>query len=73
MIKYSVVIPTYGRNKFLAGCLESINRQTIKPEEVFIIDNNSNVEYRESVKEIIKKNSINEIKYIYFEGLINLV
>ena len=71
MIKYSVVIPTYGRNKFLAGCLESINRQTIKPEEVFIIDNNSNVEYRESVKEIIKKNSINEIKYIYNEGRIN--
>ena len=43
---YSVVIPTYGRNEFLTGCLESIERQTVTPKEVFIIDNNNNPDYQ---------------------------
>tara|TARA_B100000795_G_scaffold119635_1_gene89034 strand:- start:220 stop:1230 length:1011 start_codon:yes stop_codon:yes gene_type:complete len=71
MKKYSVVIPTYGRNKFLGGCLDSINSQTIKPSEVVIIDNNDSLEYRISVQEIIKKHAIKEIKYTYNKGLIN--
>jgi glycosyltransferase involved in cell wall biosynthesis len=71
MIKYSIVIPTFGRNKFLGGCLESINKQTIKPEQVIIIDNNYNAEYRGSVQKIIKENSINDIKYSYNKGRIN--
>ena len=71
MSKYSIVIPTYGRNDFLDGCFESIEKQTLIPKEVFIIDNNKNHEYRESVKDIVKKFSSDRIKFTYHKGLIN--
>ena len=38
-ISYSVIIPTYNRPKFLLRALKSVEKQTIKPKEVFIIDN----------------------------------
>lgn len=68
---YSVVIPTYGRNEFLTGCLESIERQTVTPKEVFIIDNNNNPDYQESVKDIIRKFPSTKVKFSYHKGLIN--
>jgi len=71
VIKYSVVIPTYGRNKFLAGCLQSIARQTVSPEEVFVIDNNDNKEYQLEVQNIVETCSSNLVKFSYHKGLIN--
>jgi len=71
MIKYSIVIPTYGRNDFLKDCLDSVKNQIIKPIDVFIIDNNKNPEYRKSVENIVKNCSSNEINFSYNIGLIN--
>ena len=71
MIKYSIVIPTYGRNKFLEDCLASIEKQTIKPQDIFIIDNNENQEYRKSIKNIIEKYSSNEVNVSYHKGALN--
>ena len=38
----SVVIPTYNRPKELRGVVDSLLKQTIKPHEIIIVDNNSN-------------------------------
>ncbi len=70
-MKYSVVIPTYGRNDFLVGCLQSIEKQTIKPEDVYVIDNNDNHDYQKSVQEIVHKCSSDKVKFTYKKGLIN--
>ena len=37
MKHYSVVIPTFGRIKFLKDCLQSVDDQLVRPQEVFII------------------------------------
>lgn len=37
----SIVIPVYNEGERLVGCLESIARQTVKPFEVLVVDNNS--------------------------------
>ncbi len=37
----SVVIPTYNRRDFLAGCLESVFRQTALPDEIIVVDDGS--------------------------------
>ncbi len=39
MIKISVFITTIGRPDYLGACLESLTRQTLKPNEVVVIDN----------------------------------
>lgn len=44
MVKYpsvSIVIPAYNEEGQLALCLEAIARQTVKPLEVIVVDNNS--------------------------------
>ena len=71
MISYSIVIPTYGRNELLKDCLASIERQTIQPKDVFVIDNNDNPEYRQSVQKIVENCSSNKINFSYHKGLIN--
>ncbi len=37
----SVVIPTYNGASYLQTCLESLNRQTLAPDEILIVDNAS--------------------------------
>ena len=39
----SVIVCTYNRRDLLAGCLESLGRQTLSPDrfEVVVVDNNS--------------------------------
>lgn len=37
----SVVIPNYNGEKYLEVCLDSLIKQSIKPEEIIIVDNNS--------------------------------
>lgn len=37
----SLVIPVYNEESHLAACLEAIARQTVKPYEVIVVDNNS--------------------------------
>lgn len=40
-MKISIVIPVYNEADALGGCLESIARQSIRPHEVIVVDNNS--------------------------------
>lgn len=37
----SIVIPVYNEQDYLVACLEAIARQTVKPLEVIVVDNNS--------------------------------
>ena len=36
---YSVIIPTYNRPIFLLRAVKNVDKQIIKPKEVFIVDN----------------------------------
>lgn len=37
----SIIIPAYNEERHLADCLHSIESQTVKPDEVIVVDNNS--------------------------------
>lgn len=37
----TIVIPAYNEERYLAACLKSISRQSVKPDEVIVVDNNS--------------------------------
>ena len=71
MIKYSVVIPTYGRPEHLKECLASINAQTVKPKDVLIIDNNGDAKSQKMVKKAVASYSAQKINFIYYKGLLN--
>lgn len=60
----SVIIPTFNRNKLLVKCLNSLADQTIKPDEIIIIDNSIN----KNAKDLFLKykNKIKKIKIRYF-------
>jgi len=36
----SVIIPVYNEEKYLTACLDSLQRQEIKPAEIIVVDNN---------------------------------
>lgn len=38
----SIIIPVYNEERYLPACLDSIARQSEKPDEVIVVDNNSN-------------------------------
>ena len=40
-MKISVVIPAYNAERFLPRCLKSVFAQTLKPEEVIVVDDGS--------------------------------
>ncbi|MGA2967584.1 MAG: glycosyltransferase [Candidatus Levyibacteriota bacterium] len=40
-MKVSVIIPVYNEEKFIARCLEALQDQTEKADEIIIVDNNS--------------------------------
>jgi glycosyltransferase involved in cell wall biosynthesis len=40
-MKVSIVIPVYNEAERLGACLEAIARQTVRPHEVIVVDNNS--------------------------------
>ncbi len=40
-MKVSIIVPCFNEEKFLDKCLESISNQTIKADEVIVVDNNS--------------------------------
>ncbi|MGL5152600.1 MAG: glycosyltransferase family 2 protein [Clostridium sp.] len=53
----SVVIPNYNGEKYIKGCLDSLKRQSLQPEEIIIVDNAS------------KDGSIELINREYSEGI----
>ncbi len=40
-MKISVIIPAYNEEKYIGRCLRSLKNQTIAPDEIIVIDNNS--------------------------------
>lgn len=50
----SVVIPVYNEEAFLGRCLESLSKQSVKPKEIIVVDNNS----RDKSMEIAKKYAV---------------
>lgn len=71
MKHYSIVIPTFGRNKFLKDCLISVEQQLEKPQEVFIIDNNILLADQKSVEIIVMGFSNSKISFNYRKGIVN--
>lgn len=41
LLTLSIVIPVYNEQRYLAACLESIKNQSLKPNEVIVVNNNS--------------------------------
>ena len=37
----SVVIPAYNEEKYIAQCLDGLQHQTVKPDEIIVVNNNS--------------------------------
>ena len=50
MLEYSIVIPIYERAEVLPFCLNSIRFQTLKPNEIIIVDNN---DYESETKKLL--------------------
>tara|TARA_B100001248_G_C27352884_1_gene442280 strand:+ start:380 stop:1390 length:1011 start_codon:yes stop_codon:yes gene_type:complete len=66
-MKYSIVMPVYKRSKIIRRCIESIENQILKPLEVIIVDNNSEIIETNKLKVLIKetiKRKILKIHYI---------
>jgi len=60
-MKISVIIPTYNRAEFISKAIESVLEQSYKADEIIIIDDGSN----DNTKEIVKNYPV---KYIYQEN-----
>lgn len=56
----SVVIPNYNGSKYIEGCLESLKRQTLIPDEIIIVDNGSS----DGSLDIIQEKYNNYVKLI---------
>ena len=41
MISISVAIPSYNHSRYLGSCIESVQRQTLPPKEVVVVDDGS--------------------------------
>ncbi len=66
-MQYSIVIPVYKRLEIIHRCFLSIEKQTIKPLEVIVVDNNREILDTNKLKKLIKetnKRKILEINYI---------
>jgi len=60
-MKITVIIPTHNREKLLAKTLESVLNQTVKADEIIIIDDGST----DDTKALILQYDNDTIKYIY--------
>lgn len=64
MVKVSVIIPTYNREKFLKRAIESVLKQTFQDFELIIVDDGSTDETKKTVESF----QSDKIKYIYQEN-----
>ena len=60
-MKITVIIPTYNRDRFILRAIESVQNQTTKVNEIIIVDDGSDDNTKDILKDI-------DIKYIYQEN-----
>lgn len=65
-MKFSVIIPTYGRSEFLEQAIESILKQSYKEYEIIVVDDNGYKTENQCLTEVIIK-KFTGIKYIINE------
>jgi len=63
--KISVVIPFYNAEKTLELCLDGLRNQTVKPEEIILVDNNSTDTSKEIVNAFINDHRDPQIVYVF--------
>lgn len=51
MMKFSLIMPVYNEEKFLKLCLDSLMKQTIKPDQIIIVDDGSTDRSPEIIKQ----------------------
>ncbi len=56
----SVIIPTYNYGRFIAEALQSVLRQTLRPDEIVVVDDGSSDETRDVVSGFGE-----DVKYVY--------
>jgi glycosyltransferase involved in cell wall biosynthesis len=61
--KITVLIPAYNAEKVLGECLESLTRQTLPPEEILVIDNNSGDGTKDLIVQFQKK--LPTLRYVF--------
>jgi len=62
-MKISVVIPSHNSLKFIKNLLNSINKQTLKPYEVLLIDKDSNTKLKDFILDLKLNLNIKLINY----------
>ncbi len=62
----SIVIPAYNEERYIAKCLDAIAAQTIKPDEVIVVDNNST----DDTVEIAKKYPFVKLLHEQRQGIV---
>lgn len=65
-MKISVVIPAYNEEKSISSCLNSLLKQTTRPYEIIVVDNNST----DATAEIVKKYKDVKIVFEKKQGII---
>ena len=60
-MKISVIIPAYNAERTIVSCLESIVKQSLIPQEIIVIDNNSIDKTPPLVKKFIENNKKSNI------------
>ena len=63
MVKVSVIIPTYNREKFVGRAIESVLNQTYKDYEIIVVDDGS----MDNTKSVLAQFD-NKIQYVYQEN-----
>ncbi len=61
-MKIDLIIPVYNEQDFLADCLDSIQQQTVKPDRVIVVNNNSTDQSLEIIQSYPFVTIINESK-----------
>ncbi len=67
MNKYSVAVLTCKREGLFKRCLTSILEQTIKPDEIIVIDQNTKNSLQKTIEQIQSNNKKVQIKYIHMK------
>ncbi len=55
MVKYSLIVPAYNEEKYIANCLKSLKNQSYKDFEIIVINNNSTDKTKEIARRYTKR------------------